>query len=74
MESAHAEDDWKREQRKVAESQLDYDVSTPKALAKAIAELEEKMYQHAENLEFEEAANIRDQIHNLRNEGFGIKD
>ncbi len=74
MESAHAEDDWKREQRAVAESQIDYDISKPKGLAKAVAELEEKMYQHAENLEFEEAANIRDQIHNLKNVGFGIKD
>jgi len=74
MESAHAEDDWKREQRRVAESQIDYDINDPKQLAKAVAELEEKMYQHAENLEFEEAANLRDQIHKLRNEGFGISD
>jgi len=74
MEAAHAEDDWKREQRKVAESQLDYDIEDPKGMAKAVKALEEKMYQHAENLEFEEAANIRDQIHKIRNQGFGINE
>ncbi|MCF6263402.1 MAG: excinuclease ABC subunit UvrB [Xanthomonadales bacterium] len=73
MESAHAEDTWKREQRLVAESQLDYDVSDPLQLAKAVAELEERMYRHAENLEFEEAGTVRDQITKLRNLEFGIK-
>ncbi|MCF6225779.1 MAG: excinuclease ABC subunit UvrB [Xanthomonadales bacterium] len=73
MESAHAEDTWKREQRLVAESQLDYDVSDPLQLAKAVAELEERMYRHAENLEFEKAGTVRDQITKLRNLEFGIK-
>ncbi|MGC6386197.1 excinuclease ABC subunit UvrB [Ewingella sp. S1.OA.A_B6] len=39
---------------------------TPKALDQRIKELESKMYAHAQNLEFEEAANTRDELHALR--------
>ncbi|MGA8121428.1 excinuclease ABC subunit UvrB [Rouxiella badensis] len=39
---------------------------TPKALEQRIRELEAKMYQHAQNLEFEDAANTRDELHALR--------
>lgn len=39
---------------------------TPKALQQKIHELEAQMMQHAQNLEFEEAAQIRDQLHQLR--------
>ena len=39
---------------------------TPKALQQKIHELEGQMMQHAQNLEFEEAAQIRDQLHQLR--------
>ena len=38
----------------------------PKALGKLIAELEEKMFEHAKNLEFEDAAAVRDEIHDMR--------
>ena len=38
----------------------------PKALGKLIATLEEKMYEHAKNLEFENAAAVRDEIQDLR--------
>ena len=38
----------------------------PKALGKAIDELESKMYEHAKNLEFEEAAAVRDELRDLR--------
>ena len=38
----------------------------PKALGKLIAALEEKMYEHAKNLEFEDAAAVRDEIQDLR--------
>lgn len=60
--------------RKVAERVPDYlaDVSdlSPKALAKRIAELEGKMMDHAKNLEFEEAAQVRDQLQALRDQAF----
>lgn len=41
-------------------------VLTPKALQQKIHQLETKMLEHAQNLEFEEAAQIRDQLHKLR--------
>ncbi len=40
----------------------------PKALGKFLAGLEEQMLEHARNLEFEEAARLRDEIHQIREE------
>ena len=40
----------------------------PKALGKFMAKLEEQMLEHARNLEFEEAARLRDEIHQIREE------
>ncbi|MCZ4293874.1 excinuclease ABC subunit UvrB [Vibrio sinaloensis] len=51
---------------KVAESSQSYDVMTPQQLDKEIAKLEAQMYQHAQDLEFELAAEKRDQIDRLR--------
>ena len=39
---------------------------TPKALQQQIQTLEAQMLKHAQNLEFEEAAEIRDRLHQLR--------
>jgi excinuclease ABC subunit B len=47
---------------KVAEPAADYKVLNPKQSARMLKQLEDKMYQHAKNLEFEDAARIRDQI------------
>ncbi|WP_334131753.1 excinuclease ABC subunit UvrB [Silanimonas lenta] len=38
----------------------------PEAVAKRIAELEAQMFRHARDLEFEQAAEVRDQIHRLK--------
>ncbi len=38
----------------------------PKEFAKALKDLEKQMYQHAENLEFEQAARVRDKLEELR--------
>ncbi|SMN10964.1 Excinuclease ABC subunit B [uncultured Candidatus Thioglobus sp.] len=46
----------------VAEEEAEYFTLTPVAVIKKIKQLEEKMYHHAKNLEFEEAANLRDQM------------
>jgi excinuclease ABC subunit B len=52
--------------RQVAEPAADYAVMDPaKAVAK-IHELEQRMYQHARDLEFEDAARLRDQIRKLK--------
>ncbi|MEJ2090292.1 MAG: helicase-related protein, partial [Gammaproteobacteria bacterium] len=42
--------------------------SDPKALGKLIGRLEEQMLEHARNLEFEEAARLRDEIQTIREE------
>ena len=47
---------------KAAEEGAVYQAMTPAQAAAEIATLEEQMYTHAENLEFEEAAAVRDKI------------
>ncbi|NRF26797.1 excinuclease ABC subunit UvrB [Vibrio coralliilyticus] len=51
---------------KVAEPFQSYNVMTPQQLEKEISKLEAQMYQHAQDLEFEAAAEKRDQIEKLR--------
>ncbi|MFI3220482.1 MAG: excinuclease ABC subunit UvrB, partial [Methylococcales bacterium] len=46
----------------IAESSADYKTMTPKQLSKTLKQLEDAMYQHAKNLEFEQAAKLRDEI------------
>jgi len=53
---------------KVAESAAEYKALTPKQQSKKLKQLEEKMYQHAQNLEFESAAAVRDEIKLLQAE------
>jgi excinuclease ABC subunit B len=45
---------------------------TPEQLAREIKQLEQRMFRHARELEFEEAARIRDQIGHLRDEELGL--
>ena len=49
--------------KQVAEDKAEYNTLTPSQIAKKIDELEAKMYQHSRNLEFEDAARTRDEIH-----------
>ena len=55
-----------RRYARVAEAGGEYADVTAENLGKAVAELEKKMFKHAELLEFEEAAGVRDQIHKLK--------
>ena len=55
---------------KVAESLGEYAAMTPSMLAARLRKLEQQMYKHAGNLEFEEAAMVRDEIRELRDRGF----
>ncbi|WP_198265696.1 excinuclease ABC subunit UvrB [sulfur-oxidizing endosymbiont of Gigantopelta aegis] len=48
--------------RKIAEESGRYDIMTRSELEKQMQEMEDKMYSHAQNMEFEEAAHLRDQI------------
>jgi len=56
---------------KAAEPVATYATDDPQKLAKQLKGLEEQMYRHARNLEFEEAARLRDQIHQLQARLFG---
>ncbi|MFM2578309.1 MULTISPECIES: excinuclease ABC subunit UvrB [Vibrio] len=51
---------------KVAEEPANYATLSPQELDKAISKLEAEMYQHAQNLEFELAAQKRDEIEQMR--------
>lgn len=54
---------------KVAEDEAEYAALSPKQVAKQIKALEKEMYQHAKDLEFEEAAAVRDQLRKLQAAG-----
>ena len=52
--------------RKVAEPSRDYSDLSPQKLGALLEDLEQRMYDHASNLEFEEAARLRDEIDQMR--------
>jgi excinuclease ABC subunit B len=52
--------------RMAVEAPARYDALSPEAALRKIAKLEEAMYRHARELEFEEAARLRDEIGALR--------
>ncbi len=51
---------------KVGEKEYDYSTLSPEELSAKIAKLEKQMYEHAHNLEFEEAARVRDLIRQMQ--------
>ncbi|MDO5610986.1 MAG: excinuclease ABC subunit UvrB [Pseudomonadota bacterium] len=53
-------------QRRVAEEREDYATMSPDKQAAKLKELEDAMYRHARDLEFEDAARVRDQLQRLR--------
>ncbi len=55
---------------RVAEQQQAYDKLSPKQLTAKLKKLENSMYDHARNLEFEEAAQLRDEISKLKEHYF----
>lgn len=54
---------------KVAEETAEYAALTPAQMSKKIKDLEKAMHKHAKNLEFEEAAKVRDQLKSLQGKG-----
>ncbi len=58
--------------QKVAEDRATYESMSPKLLMKEVKNLEEQMYQHAKDLEFEQAAQVRDKINRIQSENLGI--
>jgi len=63
-----------REFAQVAEELHTYGHLTPKQLTQQIERLEKEMYRHARDLEFEEAARLRDQIRHLKKGSLGLAD
>jgi excinuclease ABC subunit B len=55
---------------KVAEEQAKYADLSPQQLSKKLKELEDQMYRHARDLEFEDAARLRDIIKSIREGAF----
>ena len=60
--------------RKVADGKAKYEVLEPEQMMKKAAKLEKQMLKAARDLEFEQAAKLRDEIHLLRAAGMGIAD
>ena len=75
LEGAHEEGSarggGKGKARRVAEPEADYRALDPAQAAARIKVLEQQMYQHARDLEFEDAARVRDQIHRLKEASLG---
>lgn len=57
---------------KIAEPEAKYTALTPQAAMKQIKKMEKQMYKHAQDLEFEEASNLRDKIAALRKQALEL--
>ncbi|WP_332852465.1 excinuclease ABC subunit UvrB [Duganella sp. S19_KUP01_CR8] len=60
-----------REELQVAQETAKYESMSEKQISKEIKRLEKAMLDHAKNLEFEKAAQVRDQLHHLKQQLFG---
>ncbi len=58
----------------MAEEAIEYAAMSPAEVMKRIKQLEQKMYQHAQDLEFEEAARLRDEIDRVRENMLGVRE
>jgi len=73
MEGAYNESKLQhRKWARAAEPSVEYAGEPPEILMKRIKQLEEQMYKHARDLEFEEAAKLRDEIQAIRDSGLEI--
>ncbi|MFZ9239456.1 MAG: excinuclease ABC subunit UvrB, partial [Burkholderiaceae bacterium] len=63
--------DEARQELMAAQEQARYEAMSEKQVAKEIKRLEKLMIDHAKNLEFEKAAQVRDQLHLLKEQLFG---
>ena len=63
-----------RGRKRSAEDKTLYESMTPENLLRKAQKLEKKMLKHARDLEFEEAAGLRDQIQEMREIGIGVSE
>lgn len=61
-----------REFARVAEEIVRYGRLSAEQLAREVGKLEQRMYEHARNLEFEEAARLRDEIRRMEERNLGM--
>jgi excinuclease ABC subunit B len=64
--------DAARAELKAAEEHARYEAMTEKDIGREIKRLERQMQEHAKNLEFEQAARVRDQLADLKKKVFGV--
>jgi excinuclease ABC subunit B len=62
----------RRKYERVAEERARYQAMPPGKLNQTLDKLEHDMYAHARNLEFEQAAKLRDEIQRIQRLGFGL--
>jgi excinuclease ABC subunit B len=74
MEGARAVPGRGRGRRRVAEDHPEWDGLSEDELLRKANRLEQQMYRHARDLEFEEAAKLRDEIERIRRVGLGLDD
>jgi excinuclease ABC subunit B len=74
MEGARATPRGKKTERRRRgrEEVRRYERLSPEQALARIAQLEKRMYEHARNLEFEQAAKLRDEISELKEHGVGV--
>ena len=63
--------DEARAELMAAQEQAKYESMSEKQISKEIKRLEKLMFDHSKNLEFEKAAQVRDQLHLLKEQLFG---
>jgi excinuclease ABC subunit B len=63
--------DEARAELMAAQEQAKYESMSEKQISKEIKRLEKLMFDHSKNLEFEKAAQVRDQLHLLKEQFFG---
>jgi len=64
--------DEARAELKAAEEVARYEAMTEKEIGREVKRLEKQMLDHARNLEFEQAARVRDQLADLKRKVFGV--
>ena len=74
MEGARASPRGKKGERgrRGREDSRRYERLSPEQMLARVVQLEKRMYEHARNLEFEQAARLRDEINDLRHESVGL--
>src|SRR6056297_1885474 len=65
---------WRARARRLAEDHPEWEGMSEDELLRKANRLEQQMYRHARDLEFEEAAKLRDEIERIRRVGLGLED